>query len=211
MSNDVKFDEALSAAYPLEERIHAIYGEWGYFTRESARMILIISQWEAIAPELLSFTWMNESVFSFHPEPNKNLVNEVPSPFSGWDVGPLQINVRLTKDDINVKFVSDKGLTEFGMFGSESFPFFDGNPMENARIAARRLKAMGRAELRNDKKEVVYPKVTIDQWKQLSEFEQNQRRATAYVGPRGRNWRSKSYMEFAPLFKKFFSLYEQSK
>jgi hypothetical protein len=181
MSNDPDFDAALGDGTLINE-IDKLYGKWGAFHREAARLILFVSRLEQVAPELLAVTIMNESVFSFFPEPNTNNKPEDPTE---WDYGICQLNYRWLLADINVKYINPGGISVYEVFGEPYTPegkpsFFTGNPVANARMGARKLLRIGKTD---------------------------EERAVRYVGPKGREWRLKSYQEFAPRFKSFFDQY----
>jgi hypothetical protein len=204
-----QFIEADNSIYParLTLEISAKFGKWGEFHVDNADIILHVSKLENIAPELLAVTWLNETTFRFYSEPNKN--NS--SMFEKWDVGPMQLNVGYTWEDLRVQFFSDKNIDVLSAFG-QATDLFSGNPMANIRIAARKLNALGRAEIigsKNGQKFQMFPKVDMVKWKTLPEQEKNLRRAVLYTGPEARPSRLTSYNYFAPMFKKFFEIYSK--
>jgi hypothetical protein len=123
------------------------YGRWGHFHEEAARMIQTIAKEQAISPELLAVTWLNESTFGLYPKPN---TNHYPDPMK-WDIGPMQLNRYWTKAERDVGRIH--AFDEFAVFGGvEPGDFFDdegqpvlfrGDPLSNLRVAAQRLRVMG--------------------------------------------------------------------
>lgn len=177
MSN---FAEAL-ALNNLGATIEEQYGEWGHFTEDAAALIVLVSRLEAIAPELLAVTWMNESTFGFHPLPNVN--HDPGCPFM-FDVGPFQLNVGWTYRSVWVGEFSAKGIHYKEAFGTvflQDAPF-DGNPQANARMAARKLLA------------IKGPDVA---------------RVVKYTGPGERQeHRLGDWRKYSPLFQEFFAAYK---
>jgi hypothetical protein len=156
------------------------------FNEDAARLIQDIHKLEGTSRELLGVTWMNEnSDFSLRPMPNPN---GHPEDIMRWDVGPFHINIYYTIQAIEKKEVSMQGLIIENVFGYNFYSdvagtipaAFTGVPLENGRMAARRLNAMGG----NDED-----------------------RATNYTKPSSRPHRRKSYKTYAPRFKAFFECY----
>ena len=171
MSN---FNAAFSHMRAIFDASH--YVKYNYFTPDAARLILLVSKWHGITPELLAVTWMNESVFSFYPQPNNN---GTPDDFSKWDVGPMQMNVKWTLADIDVKYYAvpaDLNLRE--ALGTHHNIHFNGNPTANVRLAAIKLKRLHKTD--------------------------DAQRAIMYTGPNARPYRLESFNKYAPLFRTFF-------
>ena len=158
------------------------------FNEEAANLIQRIHVNEGVSREALAVTWMNEnSDFSLYPEPN---TNGTPENIDKWDVGPFQINVEWT-----VKVVAageanySKGLTLEGVYGYSFYHSdmqtpapFNGDPLSNGRMGARRLKAApGKTE---------------------------EDRVANYTKPSSRAHRRQSYRTYAPQFKKFFECFK---
>lgn len=189
----------------LTEEIDAVFGKWGAFHVDNAETVLLVSRMEDVAPELLAITWMNESSFSFLVEPNKN---NQPDNFNKWDVGPMQVNVEYTLADIEVGFFSGAGLDVKAALGTPvGSTLFNGDILENMRLGARKLKALGRAGVVGKNKVILLPKVTVEAWKTTDEDIKNLRRAALYTRPDARDARIGSYLKFATMFKTFFASY----
>src|SRR4051812_33528904 len=82
------------------------YARYGQFTEDAALALNYVRASIPISFELAAVTWLNESTFRFCPPPNKNLRPGIPDDFLRWDVGPMQLNVWYTTEDIRVKFLS---------------------------------------------------------------------------------------------------------
>lgn len=183
------------------------FGKYGTFQIDNADIILLVSKLEVIAPELVAVTWMNETTFRFYSEPN---TNGRPDDFDKWDVGPMQTNVGYTMKDIAVGFIRNEGLNTAKAFGTmDAIVVFDGDPIENLRLGARKLNALGRAEVIGKDKKILLPKVTVEGWKQYDDWTKNRRRAALYTRPDAREARIASYNKYAPMFRKFFEVYSQ--
>jgi hypothetical protein len=174
-----KFWEANIKANSLRLLIHDKFGKYGSWEVDNADTILVVSKLEHISPELLAVTWLNESTFRFYSEPNTNgFIND----FSKHDVGPLQLNVYWTLANIQVKYLNPVGLDVDKALGTIS-KIFNGDPMQNLRLGARRLLRGGKTDTE---------------------------RVVNFPGPKSRNARLKSWQEFGPLFSKFFEVYGSS-
>jgi hypothetical protein len=197
-----RFWDANHAASDIVGQIAKRWGHWGGLRQDNADVILMVSKLEKIAPELLAVTWVNESSFTFYCEPNKNNSSD----FNKWDVGPMQLNIGYTSEDIKVKFVSGNNISLSRAFGNPT-DLFSGDPIENVRLGAQKLIALGRAAVIGKNKQELFPKVSVDWWKTLDEDTKNLRRAMLYTRPDARNWRGEIYLQLAPAFKKFFEVY----
>lgn len=126
------------------------------FTEDAADLINQISGYEGTSRDLLAVTWKNENSFHLRPGPNKNAR---PDDIQKWDVGPFHINIGYTLGAVDPKRVNFKGLTVQGVFGYTFYHSdgktptgtFDGVPLENGCMAARRLNFLGS----NDRERVV--------------------------------------------------------
>lgn len=189
----------------LTLEISSKFGKYGTFSIDNADVILLVSRLENISPELLAVTWLNETTFRFYSEPNKN---NKPDNFSAWDVGPMQLNVGYTQKDLAVGFFKGLDLDLTKAFGNAlGAELFNGDPITNIRLAARKLKALGRADVIGKNNERIYLKASVEDWKNFAEDYKNLRRAMLYTGPEARNARRDSYIKFAPMFEKFFKVY----
>ncbi len=193
-----KFWQANSAAGDIVKEMEKTFSIWGRFTIDSADFILDISRREVISPELLAVTWMNEFTFGYYGPAN---MNGHPEDFNRWDVGPFQLNVGYTMADIKVGFVNAKGVDLAKAFGTKT-PRFSGDPIENTRLASRKLLALGRARISD-----AYPKLTVEQWAKLTLDQKNLRRAVLYCGEDSRDHRLRSWLKYGEMYKKFFSLW----
>lgn len=210
-----RFIEANNAVYPanLTLEILSTFGKYGVFHVDNADVVLKVSKLESVAPELIAVTWMNESTFRFYCEPNKNNSRD----FRKWDVGPMQLNVGYTTADLDVGFFKADGIELSAAFGGSVFTYvggdekdlFDGSPVDNLRLGARKLKALGRAAIIGKNKEILMEKVSLQVWAGLDEWTKNIRRAALYTRPDARNDRIASYTKFAPMFQKFFEIYSK--
>lgn len=187
---------------------------WGRFTIDSADFVVDVSKVEPIAPELFAVTWQWEYTFGFYAPAN---VNNDPDDFLKHDVGQMQLNVGHTLADIEVKFFSATGIDVDRALGTKS-PRFNGDAMENARLAARKLLALGRGRLVwdrrggvtvRDEQVVLFEKVTVEEFKALTEDQRNERRAVAYCGVRSRRHRQLKWLQYGSMFRKFFEAYTQ--
>lgn len=117
----------------------AEYGKWGSFSQDAADLIIRANRIEGVPAAMLAVTLLNESVFTLHQAPN---VNHKPEDSTHWDVGPSQLNVLWTRKEIAAGNV--KALPEPLIFGSLLSPdaLFDGDPLSNIRMCARRLLAI---------------------------------------------------------------------
>src|SRR5215210_6823580 len=119
------------------------------------------------------------------PGPNKN---DTPGNIQKWDVGPFLINIGYTLGAVSPKGVNFKGLTVEGVFGYTFYRSdgktptgtFDGVPLENGQMAARRLNFAGS----NDRQ-----------------------RAVNYAGQKNGPARGRSYDANHGAFAKFFGCY----
>lgn len=141
----MNFEDALKTN-GLGSIIEAQYGRWGEFTKDAADLIVKVSMAEDVPASLLSVTWMNESIFAFNPKPN---TNKQPTRPEAWDVGPFQLNVLWTYKSVWVREFRPDPLHFDAVFGKEFFIIgpddvrtpapFTGDPLANARMAARKL------------------------------------------------------------------------
>jgi hypothetical protein len=193
--------------------VQNVFGRWGLFAIDNADIILEVcalmrSIGKPITPELLAVTWLNETTFRFYSEPNKNNSED----FNKWDVGPLQINVGVLKANLANKFISlDKvNLNIEQVLGSNSGSnLFNGNPEANIVCAAVILHRIGQGAIVEGKeRKLMFPALTAQAWAVMPEGLKNERRAVAYTGPEARSYRLKSYRVFAPMFRKFFEIYQ---
>lgn len=154
------------------------------FSEQAARLVQQVSGETRASPELLAITWMNESTFKLRPLPNANgFLDDV----QRWDVGPFQLNVLWTRKCIIKKEVRPR--PEHLMFGTLEAgrpEAFNGDPLENARMAADRLLARH------------------GDWKKLGYQSLEELQAVVYTGPLAQPHRLISYRTFAPGFKQFF-------
>lgn len=206
-----KFDRFIAAdnsvgPAKLTLEIGAKFAKYGTFSIDNADIILVVSKLEKIVPELIAVTWMNETTFRFYSEPNKN---GQPNNFDAWDVGPMQMNVGWTKKDLQVGFFSDKGINISRVLGTAA-DLYDGDPLDNLRLASRSLLARGRGTVAGPNNTTIFEPVNIKMWERIPDDMKNLRRAVAYTGPDAREKRMESYQKFAPMFKKFFEVYGQA-
>lgn len=161
------------------------------FTNEAANLIYQISAYEGTSTDLLAVTMMNENSFVIRPKPNYNgyTGDYSTGDFMQWDVGPFALNIGYTLAAVGNGSVNfDKGLTKEGVFGMTFYDAggktptttFDGDPLQNGRMAARRLNAGGS----NDRQ-----------------------RAVNYAGRKNGPARGQSYDTWHGLFAKFFDCY----
>ena|SRR5947209_8420219 len=114
-----------------------------------------ISSLENVSRPLLGITWRYENNFQMNPGPN---TNGHPENTDKWDVGPFHINVHWTEAGAAKGEVSFDGLSRSVVYGyrvagpegeDPTYPgygvpgSFDGIPLANGRMAARRLNAFG--------------------------------------------------------------------
>ncbi len=155
------------------------------FTKEAADLINQISSDEGTSRDLLAVTWMNESNFVSHPNPN---TNRHPEDIMKWDVGPFQINIYWTLKSVEKKEVSFGGLNERNVFGYNFYQgtdgkvpaAFTGDPLSNGRMGARRLNAIGGSD---------------------------ENKAIKYTAPGAQPARKISYGRYAGRFRDFFNCY----
>jgi RHS repeat-associated protein len=156
-------------------------------SQEVADLIQKVSALEGTSRELLTVTLMNESSLSASALTAPANTNGKNDDVMKWDVGPFQINIGWTYAALEKKEVSFQGgLTKEGVFGYSFYhsdmktpAAFDGDPLSNGRMAARRLNATpGRTD--EDK-------------------------AANYTKKTSRPARRTSFQKYAPLFKTFFS------
>jgi hypothetical protein len=199
-----RFWEAEKASRVVEE-VNKTFGKWGGFHIDNADVILEVAKLENVSPELIAVTWLNETSFRFYSEPN---TNNQPDNFLKHDVGPMQLNVYYTLENIKVKFINPAGIDISRALGSKS-NFFNGSPKENVRLGARTLGRIGRGEIEGPRDSTMFPKLSVEHWNSLSLDDKNLRRAVAYTGPDARTYRLKSWQKFYPMFKQFFEIYEK--
>ena len=130
---------------------------------------------------------MNENRdFNLYPGPN---MNKVPNDIEAWDVGPFHINIGFTLDAVSRGRVDFNGLTVQGVFGYTFYhsdgktptQTFDGVPLENGRMAARRLKSFG---------------------------DNDRDRAVGYAGRKNGPARGRSYDAYSGRYKTFFDCWK---
>jgi hypothetical protein len=180
-----KFKDAMEQSGLGEKYAASSYAEYGAFTDDTVQMILLARFWinrqlpnaDPASSELISVTWMNESSFRCCPPPNKN---QSADDFDGWDLGPMQMNKRVTQADWNVKFYRPIPLyTPAEIFGLPT-DVFTGNPFANILQACVKL---GRIHGTDEDK------------------------AGIYTGGDRVKSRRESFREWAPFFREFFRLY----
>lgn len=187
----------------LGDRIEEQYGKWGHFTEENAKTVVTVanseaSAWRLPAASLMAmtaFTWVNESSWSFSPEPNTN--GKPTSPWN-WDVGPFQLNLQWTCRMIWQRDFSTAGLTWKGVWG-ESFyredgitpNAFNGNVIENGKCALRRMLCDQR------------------QHGKLGFADRETMQVVLYTGPKAQPLRLKNWKKYGEDFKRFFEAYTQ--
>jgi hypothetical protein len=181
------FAECVSQSGLDRKIAEASYGKYGSFNEDAAKLIIEASQLEHIAPTMLAITLLNESVFNLHQTPN---TNHRPDDPTHWDVGPAQLNVHWTKKEVEAGNVQP--LPEIDIFGSLSSPDaqFDGDPLSNIRMCARRLLA-----------------IHTKKFAEAGYKSENEMRCVRYTGPGAQPFRLQSYREYLPLFKTFFTCY----
>lgn len=183
-------------------QIEADFKGWGVFHIDNADLCQWAGAVEGIDPALIAVTWMNESTFRYTVEPNRNGTDE----FANFDVGPMQLNVKTIRANVANRFLNVRGIDVVRALGTPTLPFFDGDVVENVRLAARFLARIGRGTIVGPSQTVLYPSVA-DHWDDVPELERNERRAVAYTGPEARPARYRSWIKYAPLFETFFRLY----
>jgi RHS repeat-associated protein len=159
--------------------------------KDAADLINQINAAEGTSKDLLAVTWMNENHFGMRPGPNTNKHNGdyKTGDYLKWDVGPFHINIGYTLGAVQDKSVNFGGLTVQGVFGytfydpSGTTPTntFDGVPLENGRMAARRLNASGSTD---------------------------RQRAVNYAGKKNGPARGRSYDAWHKAFETFFNCYK---
>lgn len=167
------------------------------FSKEAADLINQVSGLENVSAPLLAVTWAFETDFNLHPGPN---INKHPGSPERWDVGPFHINIRWTERGVAKGELSFNGLTKRDVYGSIAWSVdpsavsprlsdhlgtpgtFNGAPLSNGRMAARRLNAFGGSD---------------------------ENKASKYAPAEGRKDRKKQYNKFAPLYQKFFDCYNR--
>jgi hypothetical protein len=190
------------------EEVDKTFGKWGQFTIDSADFILRVNEVENVSPELLAVTWMNETTFRFYSEPNPNKKSNPNDDFDKYDVGPFQLNVGTLKANVANKYLSIKGLDINKILGTKG-KAFNGDPFEHSLCAARFLNRIGQGEIVGGKeREIMFTKLTQEQWSKLNLDAKNGRRAIAYTGPEARPYRMESWKKFGPMFKRFFDVYK---
>ena len=206
MSKYDRFWDANQQAGNLVETINAQFGKWGTFHVDNADFINELYRAEKCDRALLAVTWMNETTFRFYSEPNQN---NSPDDFTKWDVGPFQMNVGLLHASIANQYLSVKGLDLAKITGTQAGSIlYNGDPWHNACIAARLLKRTGQQTIiKGKKREVMFWGVTAQSWAVMPEDTKNRRRAVAFTGPEARPFRLESYNKYAPMFTKFFEVY----
>lgn len=196
----MKFEEALKLNN-LGERIEGQYGRWGHLTEENVKTIVSIVKADPVGYQsrmplimaMTAFTWLNESTWSFNPEPNTNKKPE--SPWN-WDVGPFQLNVGWTH---RMSWQSDFKTTDLPwkeVFGSTFYKEdgitpapFNGDVITHGRCALRRLL--------HDQR----------QPGPLGFTDREAMRVTLYTGPKAQQQRLRSWNEYGKHFEEFFEAY----
>jgi hypothetical protein len=187
------------------------FGRYGKFTVESADICVMISKLEGIAPEVDAVTWMNETTFRNYSESNPNAKNNPKDDFELYDVGPRQINVGMLRANLAVNYISIKGLDINKILGTKA-PIFNGDPIENARCAARLLKRMGSAVIIGEKdgqRYQMFESIPWTSWQSVPDEIRNRRRVVAYTGPAARPGRLETWNKLSSMFKKFFEEYQK--
>lgn len=169
-------------------------------------MLLLVSETEMVSPSLLAVTFCNETTFRFYSEANPNTPRNPDDDFEKYDVGPMQLSVWQMRANIANRFLNVKGIDVDRALGTKS-PLFNGDPLENLRLAARLLLRIGRGTIVGPSETILYPAVTPEQWDQLSEHGRNERRVVAYTGPEARPSRYRSWVKYRPMFDHFFKIY----
>jgi hypothetical protein len=176
----MKFDESLAIG-GLGQMIEDQYGKYGHFTEDSAQTVLHVIKLEpVVTPAVLMFTWMNEATFDLRPAPQ---INHNPQHLYGFDIGPMQMNMGLTYKSIWVGEYSQKGLNYWDVFGldfEEGKPF-DGDPIANMRMGARKLAAI---------------------------HGDDARKVTMYAGPDHRQRRAENWSKYGQLLAGFYASYQ---
>jgi hypothetical protein len=112
---------------------------WGDISEEAIKLVLRCSRLEGCSPELLAFTWQEESSYNFYPPPNTNNTDD----FTKWDFGPMQLNYEQYIANVaNGYFRPSSDEDEvFGLGYPHNFmrEAFTGNPFLNVRAGARWL------------------------------------------------------------------------
>ena len=135
---------------------------------------------------------MNENAFQLNPKPNYNgyTGDYTTGGYMHWDVGPFALNIGYTLAAVangSVKF--GNGVDKYGVFGYTFYDpsgktptnTFDGVPLQNGQVAARRLNALGS----NDRE-----------------------RAVNYAGQKNGPARGRSYDAWHQTFANFFKCYK---
>lgn len=198
----MNFEEAIKLNN-LGNRIQEQYGQWGHFVEENAKTVIKIVDhevgrvWRGAASSrvmaMCCFTWLNESTFSFNPEPNTNKRNG--SPWN-WDVGPFQLNVgwahRMSwQSDFKTNDLPWKevfGQTFYAEDGTTPVPF-NGNVVTHGRCALRRLL--------HDQR----------QPGPIGFADRETMRVVLYTGPKAQQHRLRSWNEYGKHFEEFFEAY----
>lgn len=203
MRKNELFTEAMSVS-GLANQIEADFKGWGVFHIDNADTLLWLREVEGVDLAAAAVMWANESTFRYQVEPNKNSPRNPDDLFEHYDVGPGQINVGRTRADIEVKFINPKGIELLRAFGTKEIP---PDPLENLRLSCRKLMRIGQGTITGPSDTVLYPPVA-HVWADVPEVERNERRSVAYCGPDSRPARYKSWVKYAPLFTRFFQLYD---
>jgi hypothetical protein len=156
------------------------------FTEGAANLVQDINDLEGTARELLAVTWKNENSFRMRPGPN---TKAGAANWMLWDVGPFHINIDWTLRGLKKKEISFAGLVRENVFGYSFYRSdgktpvseFDGSPLENGQMAARRLNAFGGSD--EDK-------------------------AAAYAPEYGRAHRRREFRKYAQRFRDFYKCFK---
>jgi hypothetical protein len=167
---------------------------WGDISEEAIKLVLRCSRLEGCSPELLAFTWQEESSYNFYPPPN---INNTLTDTSKWDVGCCQINVAMYF--ANLKNGYFMGFLTSEIFGDNFYnedgspAAFNGNPLYNVRMAARWL-----ARISKDPKGRTFD--STDAMK-----------AGIYTGADRVEHRAAKFTKWQGVLKTFFEMYQPKK
>jgi len=157
------------------------------FNEDAADLINKLNQVEGTSRELLAVTMMNEGKPSFDVLSQPNTADNSPNPYA-WDYGPFQLNAHQTFADIlfggsyNIHGINlDRA---FGNFNGAAGQRFNGDPVENGRIASRKLNAL------------------------VSKYGE-EKAAGLYTGGTRVAKRMQSYRDYAGKFRDFFKCYRK--
>jgi hypothetical protein len=118
------------------------------FNDANASFVNRVSDAEGVDAGLLGFTFHHEGRFNMYSGPQTNNSTDPHE----WDWGPFQLNYNQTVADIDQNAYSISGLSfhnvfgDLGLFGATSTPL---DPMQNGRLAARKLNYLLRVSNNN--------------------------------------------------------------